>query len=47
MSFLSTGPIENNAVNNVRPTQSVTVSIDNRSDMTPSSVQIQGYYMDG
>ncbi|MEK5057014.1 spore surface glycoprotein BclB [Paenibacillus sp. FSL H7-0326] len=47
MSFLSTGPIENNAVSGVRPTQSVTISIDNRSDSTASSVQIQGYYMDG
>nr|WP_154892750.1 exosporium glycoprotein BclB-related protein [Paenibacillus xylanexedens] len=47
MSFLSTGPIENNAVNGVRPTQTVTVRIDNRSDVTASSVQIQGYYMDG
>ncbi|PYY27888.1 exosporium glycoprotein BclB-related protein [Paenibacillus illinoisensis] len=47
MSFLSTGPIENNAVNGVRPTQTVTVRIDNRSDLTASSVQIQGYYMDG
>ncbi|GAK40759.1 exosporium BclB-like protein [Paenibacillus sp. TCA20] len=47
MSFLSTGPIENNAVNGVRPTQLVTISIDNRSDITASSVLIQGYYMDG
>ncbi|MCG7384517.1 exosporium glycoprotein BclB-related protein [Paenibacillus sp. ACRRY] len=47
MSFLSTGPIENNAVNGVRPTQSVTVRIDNRSDVTASTVQIQGYYMNG
>ncbi|WP_416291802.1 exosporium glycoprotein BclB-related protein [Paenibacillus illinoisensis] len=45
MSFLSTGPIENNAVNGVRPTQTVTIRIDNRSDVTASSVQIQGYYM--
>lgn len=47
MSFLSTGPIENNAVNGVRPTQTVTVRIDNRSDVTASSVQVQGYYMNG
>ncbi|MGG4479600.1 collagen-like triple helix repeat-containing protein, partial [Paenibacillus illinoisensis] len=47
MSFLSTGPIENNAVNGVRPTQTVTIRIDNRSDVTASSVQIQGYYMNG
>ncbi|MGO4732253.1 exosporium glycoprotein BclB-related protein [Paenibacillus sp. 2KB_22] len=47
MSFLSTGPIENNAVSGVRPTQTVTVRIDNRSDVTASTVQIQGYYMSG
>ncbi|MEW4430210.1 exosporium glycoprotein BclB-related protein [Paenibacillus pabuli] len=47
MSFLSTGPIENNAVNGVKPTQTVTIRIDNRSDVTASSVQIQGYYMNG
>ncbi|MFK0522667.1 exosporium glycoprotein BclB-related protein [Paenibacillus illinoisensis] len=47
MSFLSTGPIENNAVNGVRPTQTVTVRIDNRSDVTASSVQVQGNYMNG
>ncbi|SEO76611.1 exosporium glycoprotein BclB-related protein [Paenibacillus sp. OK076] len=47
MSFLSTGPIENNAVSGVRPTQSVTIKIDNRSDVATSTIQIQGYYMNG
>ncbi|WP_339306427.1 exosporium glycoprotein BclB-related protein [Paenibacillus sp. FSL R5-0519] len=47
MSFLSTGPIENNAVSGVRPTQTVTVKIDNRSDVATSTIQIQGYYMSG
>ncbi|WP_339845233.1 exosporium glycoprotein BclB-related protein [Paenibacillus sp. FSL W7-1088] len=47
MSFLSTGPIENNAVSGVRPTQSVTIKIDNRSDVATSTIQIQGYYMSG
>ncbi|MEC0124435.1 exosporium glycoprotein BclB-related protein [Paenibacillus pabuli] len=47
MSFLSTGPIENNSINGVRPTQSVTVRMDNRSDVTGSTIQIQGYYMSG
>ena len=47
MSFLSTGPIENNAVSGVRPTQSVTVRMDNRSDVMASTIQIQGYYMSG
>ncbi|WP_405130589.1 exosporium glycoprotein BclB-related protein [Paenibacillus sp. FSL H8-0317] len=46
MSFLSTGPIENNAVSGVRPTQTVTVRVDNRSNVTASTVQIQGYYME-
>ncbi|WP_338540288.1 exosporium glycoprotein BclB-related protein [Paenibacillus tundrae] len=45
MSFLSTGPIENNSVNGVRPTQSVTIRIDNRSDTVTSTIQLQGYYM--
>ncbi|WP_339236380.1 exosporium glycoprotein BclB-related protein [Paenibacillus sp. FSL R5-0517] len=47
MSFLSTGPIENNAVSGVRPTQTVTVKIDNRSNVATSTIQIQGYYMSG
>ncbi|MDR9747333.1 exosporium glycoprotein BclB-related protein [Paenibacillus taichungensis] len=47
MSFLSTGPIENNSVSGVRPTQSVTVRMDNRSDVTASNIQLQGYYMSG
>ncbi|MBW4081128.1 exosporium glycoprotein BclB-related protein [Paenibacillus sp. S150] len=47
MSFLSTGPVENNAVSGVRPTQSVTVRIDNRSNAEASIVQMQGYYMSG
>ncbi|MEK3878993.1 hypothetical protein [Paenibacillus sp. FSL M7-0420] len=45
MAFLSTGPIENNPVNGVRPTQQVTVKIDNRSVDSASSVSIQGYYL--
>ncbi|MDR6723317.1 BclB C-terminal domain-containing protein [Paenibacillus amylolyticus] len=45
MSFLSTGPIENNSVNGVRPTESVTIRIDNRSDTVTSTIQLQGYYM--
>ncbi|WP_198536524.1 collagen-like protein, partial [Paenibacillus sp. DMB5] len=47
MSFLSTGPIENNPVGGVRPTQMVTVRVDNRSDTNASTVSIQGYYMSG
>lgn len=45
MSFLSTGPIENNMVGGVRPTTQVTVRIDNRSDITASTVSVQGYYL--
>jgi hypothetical protein len=33
MAMLSTGPIENSPVNSVRPTQQVTVKIDNRDFM--------------
>ncbi|MEI2400463.1 YVTN family beta-propeller repeat-containing protein, partial [Paenibacillus phytohabitans] len=47
MSFLSTGPIENNMVGGVRPTTQVTVRIDNRSDITASTVSVQGYYLSG
>ena len=47
MSHLSTGPIENNMVGGVRPTQSVTIKLVNQSDFIASSVQIEGYYMNG
>ncbi|MEK4107396.1 exosporium glycoprotein BclB-related protein [Paenibacillus sp. FSL R10-2791] len=47
MSQLSTGPIENNLVGGVRPTQVVTLKIVNQSDDTPSTVQVEGYYMNG
>lgn len=43
MAILSTGPIENNAVSDVRPTQQVTVKIDNRNSLDESVVLIQGY----
>lgn len=45
MAFLSTGPIENNPVNGIRPTQQVTVKMDNRSAVSASSISIQGYYL--
>jgi BclB C-terminal domain-containing protein len=47
LSQLSTGPIENNLVGDVRPTQLVTLKIVNQSDDTPSTVQVEGYYMNG
>jgi len=43
MAILSTGPIENNSVSDVRPTQQVTVKIDNRNSLDGSVVLIQGY----
>ncbi|NUU60405.1 YVTN family beta-propeller repeat-containing protein, partial [Paenibacillus sp. JW14] len=49
MSFLSTGPIENavSPVSGIRPTQQLTVKIDNRSSDTAASVEIYGYYLNG
>ncbi|MEK3717118.1 exosporium glycoprotein BclB-related protein [Paenibacillus sp. FSL R7-0333] len=47
MTFLSTGPIENNRVNGVRPTTQVTVRIDNRSETTASTITVKGYYLSG
>ncbi|MEK4236676.1 hypothetical protein BSK65_00620 [Paenibacillus odorifer] len=45
--ILSTGPIENNPVSNVRPTQQLTIKIDNRDLVDTSSILIQGYYLIG
>lgn len=45
MPILSTGPIENNAVSGVRPTQTVTVKVVNRDAMSASAVSIQGYLL--
>ncbi|WP_407271088.1 hypothetical protein [Radiobacillus sp. PE A8.2] len=47
MALLITGPIENNPVNGIRPTQQVTVKIDNRDTVDYSSILIQGYYLNG
>ncbi|AIQ54469.1 exosporium glycoprotein BclB-related protein [Paenibacillus sp. FSL R7-0331] len=47
MSFLSTGPIENNMVAGVRPTTQVTLRVDNRSSSVASNVLVQGYYLLG
>lgn len=47
MSYLSTGPIDNTMVGGIRPTQHVTIKIDNRSDVVSSTVLVQGYYMNG
>ncbi|MEK3717119.1 MULTISPECIES: hypothetical protein [unclassified Paenibacillus] len=45
MAILSTGPIENNAVSGVRPTQTVTVRIVKRDTAVTSAVSIQGYVL--
>ena len=47
MAVLSTGPIANNPVNGVRPTQQVLVKMDNRDSFDSSTVLIQGYYLNG
>ncbi|WP_413408607.1 hypothetical protein [Paenibacillus amylolyticus] len=47
MAILSTGPIENNPVSGVRPTQQLTINIDNRNLVTNAIVLIQGYYLNG
>ncbi|MFD2700475.1 hypothetical protein ACFSVM_08325, partial [Paenibacillus shunpengii] len=47
MANYSTGPIENNAVNGVRLTQQVTISIENRDTINSGTVTVQGYVLDG
>src|SRR3954464_6409554 len=47
MAIVSTGPIENRPVGGVRPTQQVTVKIDNNDSGNSSAVLIQGYYLNG
>ncbi|MGC5773953.1 hypothetical protein [Paenibacillus pabuli] len=44
MAILSTGPIENNPVSGVRPTQQVTVRLVSRA-MDSVTVSIQGYVL--
>lgn len=46
MAILSTGPIENNAVSGVRPTQRVTIKMVVRNTAGSSAVSIQGYVLD-
>ncbi|MDO7485099.1 hypothetical protein ACIQYG_06325 [Peribacillus sp. NPDC096622] len=45
MAVLSTGPIENSPVNDVRPTQQVTIKMVNRDSVNSATVLIQGYYL--
>ncbi|WP_310829954.1 hypothetical protein [Paenibacillus pedocola] len=45
MAILSTGPVENNPVSGVRPTQSVTVRIVNLSSVSTAGLLIEGHYL--
>lgn len=47
MPTLSTGPIENNAVAGVRPSQQVTVRLVNPSSTNNLSAILEGYYLTG
>lgn len=47
MAILSTGPIENNAVSGVRPTQRVTVKVAKRNTGGSTTVSIQGFVLNG
>ncbi|KQU19322.1 hypothetical protein ASG61_27015 [Bacillus sp. Leaf75] len=47
MGVLSTGPIENNSIDGIRPTQRVTIKIINRDPSNSSDVLIQGYFLNG
>lgn len=47
MAILSTGPIENRPVGGIRPTQQVTVKMDNNDSTNSSTVLVQGYYLNG
>lgn len=46
MAILSSGPIENNPVGGIRPTQQVTLKITNRAPADTGMVLIQGFYLD-
>jgi hypothetical protein len=45
--ILSTGPIENNSVNGLRPTNEVIIVIVNNHALESSEVLIQGYVLNG
>lgn len=47
MALLSSGPIENNPVNGARPTTQVLVKIINTSAVSPATVLISGYFLNG
>jgi len=45
MAILSTGPIENNPVSGVRPTQQVTIRLVSRAAVDSLTVSVQGYVL--
>ncbi|MGQ8872710.1 hypothetical protein [Paenibacillus sp. TSA_86.1] len=45
MAILSTGPIENNVVAGVRPTQQVTIRLVSRAAVDATTVSVQGYVL--
>ncbi|MFB8375083.1 hypothetical protein ACWIE6_12135 [Paenibacillus taichungensis] len=45
MTILSTGPIENNPVSGVRPTQQVTIRLVSRTAVDSVTVSVQGYVL--
>ncbi|MEK3747200.1 hypothetical protein NYE25_03050 [Paenibacillus sp. FSL E2-8871] len=47
MTILSTGPIENSPVSGVRPTQQVTIKFVNRDSIISSTIQVEGYVLNG
>ena len=47
MAILATGPIENNPVSGIRPTQQVTIKIDNHDSINSSTVLIKGFVLNG
>lgn len=47
MAILSTGPIENSPAGGIRPTQTVTVKIDNRSAVDSATILIEGFILNG
>ncbi|MFX3649662.1 MAG: collagen-like triple helix repeat-containing protein [Paenibacillus sp.] len=43
MAVLSTGPIENSPVNGVRPTQIVSIKVENQNAVNTATILVQGY----
>ncbi|MBP3962993.1 hypothetical protein [Paenibacillus lignilyticus] len=47
MALLSTGPLTNEPVDGMRPTQQVTIKLDNRDPVNYSVVLLEGYVLNG